>query len=119
MNKKAVIALIVLVILVFSSCVTKTKVAFTSDIPGAEVIIDGKVAGQTPFTADVSNAIWEDQEVIIRKNGLKDQKTKLKKEIKVINLLTGILLCPVTLYIPLLWCYGPKDQQAFILDQAK
>jgi hypothetical protein len=70
MNKKSCIALVLLVLFVFSSCVTKTKVLFTSDIPGAEVIIDGESMGQTPFTAEVTNAIWEDQEVIVRKNGL-------------------------------------------------
>ncbi|HOE07544.1 MAG TPA: PEGA domain-containing protein [Treponemataceae bacterium] len=60
MNKKSCIALVLLVLFVFSSCVTKTKVSFTSDIPGAEVFIDGESMGQTPFTAEVTNAIWED-----------------------------------------------------------
>ncbi|HPX27148.1 MAG TPA: hypothetical protein PLG87_10110 [Treponemataceae bacterium] len=45
MNKKSCIALVLLVLFVFSSCVTKTKVLFTSDIPGAEVIIDGESMG--------------------------------------------------------------------------
>jgi hypothetical protein len=117
MNKKSCIALVLLVLFVFSSCVTKTKVLFTSDIPGAEVIIDGESMGQTPFTAEVTNAIWEDQEVIVRKNGLKDHTTKLKKEPKIVNILTGILL-PVTLYIPLLWCYGPEEKQHFDLGKA-
>ncbi len=115
MNKKSVIALVLLVLFVFSSCATKTMVTFESDIPGAEVIIDGESMGQTPFKAEVSNAIWEDQEVIVKKNGMKDLNTKLKKEPKIFNIITGVVLAPVTLYIPLLWCYGPDENQKFIL----
>ncbi len=119
MNRKSCIALVLLVLVVFSSCVTKTKVSFTTDIPGAEVIIDGESIGQTPCTAEITNAVWEDQEVIVRKNGLKDYKTELKKEPKIINIITGVLLAPVTLYIPLLWCYGPEETQYFELGKAK
>lgn len=118
MKKKELIALVLLAVMVLSSCVTKTKVTFTSDIPGAEVIIDGESMGQTPFTAEITNAVWEDQEVIVKKNGLDDYKTKLKKEPKIINIITGIVLAPVTFYIPLLWCYGPEETQNFNLGKA-
>ena len=114
MNKKTVITVIILVLFVFTSCVTSTNVTFTTDIPGAEVFIDGESVGETPVTVSVTNAVWEDQEIIIKKNGIKDLKTSLKKEAKIVNILTGILL-PVTLYIPLLFCYGPKADQNYLL----
>lgn len=114
MNKKNSITLIILVLFVLTSCVTSTNVTFATDIPGAEVFIDGESIGETPVTVNVSNAIWEDQEILVRKNGLQDLNTSLEKEPKIINILTGILL-PVTLYIPLLYCYGPKENQTYLL----
>lgn len=117
MKKKGFIAALLLVCFVLSSCVTTTMVNFNSDIPGAEVIVDGEILGQTPFKAEVSNAIWKNQEVIVKKNGLKDLHTILNKEPKVFNIVSAIIF-PGTVYLPLLWCYGPKENQYFTLGQA-
>ena len=106
---------VVFLALFFSSCVTSTNVSFNTDIEGAEVMLDGMKIGITPTQSKLSNAIWEDPDVFIRKEGYRDLYLSVKKEIKVVNVLTGVVLSPFTYFIPLLWCYGPKKNQNYVM----
>ncbi len=112
--KKFVSILLVLIVLlsILSSCVTKTKVTFDTDVPGADVYLDGEYIGKTPVTKKLSNAVWKDPHVTIKKDGYQDIHTNIKKEVKMINLIFGWLL-----WLPsLLWVHGPKQYQYYIIN---
>lgn len=111
MRKKIITTgtIIIIILLLFSSCVTSTNVWFETNIDGAEIYIDGERIGKTPIEYKLSNAIWEDPDVVIRKKGYKDLRVGLKKEVKAVNLICGIIFW----WPSLLWCYGPKDKQYF------
>ncbi len=112
-TKKIVSGIIItlMIISLFSSCVTSTRVNINTDVDGATVYIDGQEVGTTPTQVSLSNAIWENPDVVIKKEGYKDLHTDLKKEVKGVNLVCGILIW----YPSLLWCYGPKSNQNYIL----
>jgi hypothetical protein len=96
---------------ILSGCVTATNVRFEANVKDATVAIDGKKVGATPAQESLSNAIWEDPDVIVSKEGYKTLRTKLSKEVKPVNLICGIIL----FWPSLLWCYGPKAEQYFEL----
>ena len=94
-----------------TGCVTSTRVRINSDVEGAEVYIDGQKIGTTPTEIALSNAIWEDPDVVLKKEGYKDLHTNVKKEVKAVNLVSGLLL-----WLPsLLWVYGPKSNQNYMM----
>ena len=112
--KKAVSVFLVLAILLpmVSSCVTKTKVTFNTDVTGADVYVDGEYIGKTPATKKLSNAVWEDPEIVIKKEGYRDMRTGVKKEVKAVNLIFGVILW----WPSFLWVHGPKSQQHYVLS---
>jgi len=97
-----------------TSCVTSTAVRMNSDVEGANVTIDGVPIGVTPLQTKMSNAIWEDPDVILKKEGYKDLVTSVKKEVKPVNLVCGIIIW----WPSLLWVYGPKKDQNFVMSKA-
>ncbi|WP_294428642.1 hypothetical protein [uncultured Treponema sp.] len=106
------------IILVFlSSCVTETSVYFTSDesADGATLYIDGRTYGTIPTQVRLSNAVWENPDILLKKEGYRDLHTDLKKEIKGVNLVCGLLLW----WPSLLWVYGPKPFQYYNLTLDK
>ena len=113
-NKKkigfSIIAGIMLIVLC-SSCVTSTRVHINSDVEGAEVYIDGQKIGTTPTEIALSNAVWEDPDVVLKKDGYKDLHTNVNKEVKAVNLVSGLVL----FWPSLLWVYGPKANQNYIM----
>lgn len=115
--KKVISAFLILVILmsIISSCVTKTNVTFNTDVEGADVYVDGEYIGKTPITKKMSNAVWEDPDILIKKDGYQDMQLSVKKEVKTVNLVCGILLW----WPSLLWVHGPKAQQHYLLSPAK
>lgn len=94
-------------ILLLSSCVSTTSVTFTTDEPGAEVFIDGSSIGETPVQAKLSNAIWENPDIVIREDGYHDNYYELEKELKGGNFVIGIILW----WPSLLYSWGPDDIQ--------
>lgn len=101
----------ILLVVVCASCVTQTRVNFSTDVDGAEVFVDGEKIGTTPVQKKLSNVVWENPDILIRKEGYKDLYTDLKKEIKGVNLVSGLFL-----FWPALFCvYGPKKNQSYIL----
>jgi hypothetical protein len=98
---------------IFSGCVTSTNVRFSTNIDGAAITVDGENIGKTPTQTTMSNAIWENPDIVIKKDGYKDLHVDIKKEVKVVNLVCGLLL----FWPSLLWVYGPKANQNFELMQ--
>lgn len=93
-----------LLLAMFSSCVSSTRVNFNTDVDGEEI-------GTTPAQIKLSNAIWENPDVVIKKDGYKDLYTDLNKEVKGVNLVCGLLLWTPSL----LFVYGPKKSQHYML----
>lgn len=112
--KKTIPTILILVMLasILSSCVTKTHVTFNTDKPGADVYVNGEYIGKTPVTKKLSNAIWEDPDILIKKDGYKDMHLSVQKEVKTVNLICGLLLW----WPSLLWVHGPKGHQYYILS---
>ena len=107
----AVVWLSVFVLTLVTSCVTHTRVSFNTDVPGADVYVDGEYIGKTPATTRMSNAVWDDPDILIRKDGYKDIHTGTKKEIKAVNLIFGLFF-----WLPsLLWVQGPLSHQYYML----
>lgn len=100
-----------LLLAMFSSCVSSTRVNFNTDVDGASVYVDGEEIGTTPAQIKLSNAIWENPDVVIKKDGYKDLYTDLNKEVKGVNLVCGLLLW----WPSLLFVYGPKKSQHYML----
>lgn len=101
----------ILLVVVCTSCVTQTRVNFSTDVDGAEVFVDGEKIGTTPVQKKLSNVVWENPDILIKKEGYKDLYTDLKKEIKGVNLVSGLFL----FWPALFWVYGPKKNQNYIL----
>ena len=101
----------ILLVVVCASCVTQTRVNFSTDVDGAEVFVDREKIGTTPVQKKLSNVVWENPDILIKKEGYKDLYTDLKKEIKGVNLVSGLIL----FWPALFWVYGPKKNQSYIL----
>lgn len=101
----------ILLVVVCASCVTQTRVNFSTDVDGAEVFVDGEKIGTTPVQKKLSNVVLENPDILIKKEGYKDLYTDLKKEIKGVNLVSGLIL----FWPALFWVYGPKKNQSYIL----
>jgi hypothetical protein len=108
--KKTLILLIAASILA-SSCAMTTIVTIDTEPPKANVYIDNRDVGETPVSIQMSNAFWEEPDILIRKEGYRDLRTLPNKEIKVINLISGLLL----IWPSLLWVWGPEENQVFTL----
>ena len=107
---KKLLALAIVVVLL-SGCVTNTMVRIDSTPENAEVYIDNEKIGQTPVVVQMSNLFWKDPDVIIKAEGYKDLYTSLDKEVKIVNLISGI----VFFGWPLLWVWGPEKSQYYNL----
>lgn len=113
MKGSKLIAFLMLTVMVlgFSGCVSSSRVTFYTEEDGANVYIDGELIGQTPVTVELSNAVWEDPDILLKKDGYRDLNTELRREVKGANVAFGLLLNTFAW----LWVYGPKEQQHFIL----
>jgi hypothetical protein len=89
-----------------------TLVQIESNPPGANVRLEGKDLGKTPLSVELSDAVWENYNVIFKMAGYRELRVKLAKEIKAGALIGGLFFA-----IPLLWCYGPDENQYFDLQK--
>lgn len=108
--KKSLIAILLLVTLLFTSC--STMVRIETDVPGATVKINNQKVGTTPVVKNLSDAIWQEYHIEISKDGYDTVRTKLDKEIKVGQLIGGLFVWPI-----LFWSYGPVAYQNFELEE--
>ena len=115
MKGAKIIAVLLLAVMVMGvcGCVSSTNVTFNTETEGAEVYVDGELIGTTPTTAKLSNAIWDDPDILIKQAGYKDLRTGVKKEVKGANVALGLTVN----WAALLWVYGPKKVQNFVLTE--
>jgi len=111
---------VLMVVFLFSSCVMSTKMVVnaidTNGVPvnNANVFVDGKPAGQTPGArTKASNFLTAKNEITVSKEGYSTARVQPVKQVKVANVLCGILLLNVFAW---LWVYGPKAQQSVVLS---
>ncbi len=96
-----------------SSCVMNTKVLIESNVPGAQIRIGGRDYGTVPTQLSMSNAVWDDPEIILEKPGYHMLRTKAEKEIKIVNGLIGFFF----FWPSLGWCYGPREYQYLFMRE--
>jgi len=111
---------ILMVLVIFNSCVMSTKMVVnvmdTNGVPvnNANVFVDGKSAGQTPgANVKASNFVSAKNEITVSKEGYSTTRVQPVKQVKIANVLCGILLLNVFAW---LWVYGPKAQQNVVLS---
>lgn len=104
------LALLLVAIVLLSSC--STLVRIETSVPDATVKIDGQVVGKTPLEVNLSDAIWEEYDVVIEKDGYVVLRSRLNKEFKVGTFIGGLIIWPL-----LLWTYGPEPYQNFELNK--
>jgi len=102
------IGLTLILSLILSGCTTMVHI--NSSVPKAEVILDGKPIGKTPLNVRLVNIAWSEYKVILIQEGYIPLKTELDKEIKILPTVFGVFFA-----VPLIWCYGPKPNQYFLL----
>ena len=103
----AVLVLVVLMVTAFTGCVSSSRVTIDSNVKGADVFVDGRNVGQTPVYLTMSNAIWDDPDILVKKDGYNERRTSVQREIKAPNLILGLLIW----WPSLLWVSGPKEYQ--------
>ena len=104
---KNLLLLLLVFVFILSSCVSKSNVLFKTDVDGAEVFIDGESIGKTPVKTKLSNAIWKDPDILIKQDGYNDNYYTIEKDLKVANLVMGLILWwPTLLYV-----WGPDENQ--------
>ncbi|TVR89470.1 MAG: PEGA domain-containing protein [Spirochaetaceae bacterium] len=101
----------VAVVLLMSACTTQTNVTFTTNVEAAEVRLDHSPIGETPVQRRLSNGIWYDPQVVIQAEGYREIRSKLQRELKVLNAVSGIIFWPIWLM-----AYGPQPTQHFVLQ---
>jgi uncharacterized protein YceK len=108
--KYLAITVSVFLALALSGCAT--MVTIETNVPGASVRMNNQVIGTTPVSKEMTNAIWETQNVVIQKDGYKVIRAPLQKEIKAVPAVAGFFL----LWPLWLWAYGPMPEQVFDLE---
>ena len=89
-----------------------TAVTFTSNRP-QQVSVNGEVIGVTPVTKSLSDAVWNDYNIVYTDMETGYQTAFVaEKEAKIGAILAGIFL----VWPAFLWCYGPKAAQSRNVD---
>jgi len=104
---------IVVALLVVSVLGCTTLVHIRTDPKDAKVYIDDEPVGKSPVEKELSNFVGNDYQIRIEKPGYKPLETEMRRELKVGNLVVGILLW----WPLLLWCYGPDQSYVYELTE--
>jgi hypothetical protein len=107
-------------------CAT-TNVNINTNVPGANVIVDGVALGQTPINSvKIRNTSGRSHQIIIEKEGYETYLGVLRKEDKtgaiaavIIGYSFSWLLLPALLLINLKYISGPVPDQYFILVESR
>ncbi|MDR2185526.1 MAG: PEGA domain-containing protein [Treponema sp.] len=112
MNRKITGFTAFLLVSVFlAGCTMTTKITIETDVPGAQVNLDGKIIGVTPIeNYKVKNRIFKEYPVLLTKEGYKPTYSKLKTESKLASMIGSILI------IPAIWMEGPQKLQYFVME---
>lgn len=98
-----------LISLLAQSC--STTVRIVSQPAGAKAYVNGRYLGETPVEVDRSDFVFEQHAITLRKKGYREVNSIADKEVKVGPVIGGLLV-----FIPFLWCYGPEDEQKYLLE---
>jgi len=99
------------VVIFIASCTSTTRI--TSEPPGATVLIDGVVAGETPLVYEDSKISFEKTNIILQKEGYVDINSIIAKDDEV-NV--GAVVGGACLFWPLwLWTFEYEDQYHYVL----
>ena len=120
---KRIIGSLLLVTLLLS-CAT-SKVNITSNVEGANIILDGKPLGQTPiYSATVPNVSGRSYEVVIEKEGYQPYRGFLRKESNtpaLVAVIVGysliVFILPALLLFNYQYLERPVENQYFILEE--
>ncbi|MDR2159165.1 MAG: PEGA domain-containing protein [Treponema sp.] len=123
---KRIMSIIVIAALL-SACQTTTRVNINTNVPGAQVVLDGKVLGATPITGvKIKNSSGKSYSIIIEKEGYETLHRSLQKETKTGNATAVVIgyvfswaILPMLLWINGLWTEGPVPDQYFVLEKSK
>lgn len=110
-KKLPLILVTISAIFIFESCVSSTRVVIDSKPSNADVYSEGQYLGKTPVSTKLSNLVWDDPDIILSKEGYNNMPVTLKREPKIPNIVIGYFV-NIFAY---LWCYGPKENQCFVL----
>ena len=80
--------------------------AFQSDQEDIALYLEGEPLGSIPLELRMSNGIWADPYILVKKEGFYDYRYRLEREIKPLNLISGFFF-----FWPWLWVYGPAEYQ--------
>jgi hypothetical protein len=119
------IASLLLVVMALTACQTTTRVNINTNVPGASVVVNGKMLGSTPVQrVKIKNSSGSGYQVIIEKEGYETFRGRLATETKTANAVAvGVgyvfswLLLPLFLCINALWIEGPQPEQYFVLNE--
>lgn len=112
MNRKIVRFAAFLLAAVLAGCTMTTKITIETDVPGAQVNLDGNIIGVTPIqNYKVKNRIGKEYPVLLTKEGYKPIHSRLKTEIKTASVVGAALIL-----IPIIWVEGPQRLQYFTME---
>ena len=110
-KKTSTLFVIISALITLNSCVSSTRVVINSKPSNADVYEDGQYVGKTPVSLNISNLVWDSPDITISKDGYTSMPVTLKKEAKITNLVIGYVIN----VFAFLWCYGPTENQNFVL----
>jgi hypothetical protein len=119
---------LLLISVMLLGCATSTQVNINTNVPDANVVLDGKQMGKTPIKqVKVKNNASRSYQVVIEKEGYKTYTGYLQKEDKpaaIAAVVIGYCLIWTILPAALLLLYipamqGPVPDQYFVLEEAK
>ena len=110
-KKTSTLFVIISALITLNSCVSSTRVVINSKPSNADVYEDGQYVGKTPVSLNISNLVWNSPDITISKDGYTSMPVTLQKEEKITNLVIGYFIN----IFAFLWCYGPKENQNFVL----
>jgi hypothetical protein len=110
---------VLMILVLFNGCVMSTKMTVTATDPkgtpiaNANVFVNGQSVGYTGSRIKVSNFVGAKSDITVTKEGYNTARIQPVKQVKVANVLCGILLLNVFAW---LWVYGPKAEQHVVLS---
>jgi hypothetical protein len=115
-----------LIVTMLLGCATSTNVNINTNVPDANVVVNGKQLGKTPINSvKIKNKSGQSYQVIIEKEGYKTYTGYLQKEDKhgaMAAVIVGYSLCwlvlPALLLLYAMNLEGPVSDQYFVLEKA-
>jgi len=101
---------VVVALISFNACASSTVI--NSVPPGAKVYVNGHYLGDAPVTQTDTAVLGTWKNVVLKKEGYKDQTGTIAKE----ELAIGPAIAGVFLWVPLIWALGYPEQYTFDLE---